>query len=93
MSDDHKPGKTKAKAPAKKKVSVPAGGAKKKAPAKKPAAKKKSSKHSDESDISSYAGSDEEMPAQSPAKQSIEQIYQKKTQLEHILLRPDTYGE
>ncbi|RLN49417.1 hypothetical protein BBJ28_00012663, partial [Nothophytophthora sp. Chile5] len=25
-------------------------------------------------------------------KQSIEQIYQKKTQLEHILLRPDTYG-
>ena len=24
-------------------------------------------------------------------KQTIEQIYQKKTQLEHILLRPDTY--
>jgi DNA topoisomerase-2 len=23
---------------------------------------------------------------------SIEDIYQKKTQLEHILLRPDTYG-
>ena len=23
---------------------------------------------------------------------TIEQIYQKKTQLEHILLRPDTYG-
>lgn len=26
-------------------------------------------------------------------KKTIEQIYQKKTQLEHILLRPDTYGE
>jgi len=24
---------------------------------------------------------------------SIEQIYQKKTQLEHILLRPDTYSK
>jgi hypothetical protein len=24
---------------------------------------------------------------------SIEQMYQKKTQLEHILLRPDTYGK
>ena len=24
-------------------------------------------------------------------KKTIEQIYQKKTQLEHILLRPDTY--
>lgn len=23
---------------------------------------------------------------------TIEQMYQKKTQLEHILLRPDTYG-
>jgi hypothetical protein len=26
-------------------------------------------------------------------ERSIEQIYQKKTQLEHILLRPDTYSE
>ena len=26
-------------------------------------------------------------------KKTIEQIYQKNTQLEHILLRPDTYGE
>jgi len=26
-------------------------------------------------------------------KKTIEQIYQKKTQLEHILLRPDTYGK
>lgn len=28
----------------------------------------------------------------SSKKQTIEQIYQKKTQLQHILLRPDTYG-
>ena len=27
----------------------------------------------------------------SPTKNSVEKIYQKKTQLEHILLRPDTY--
>ena len=27
----------------------------------------------------------------SAKKKTIEQIYQKKTQLEHILLRPDTY--
>lgn len=26
------------------------------------------------------------------ATKTIEQTYQKKTQLEHILLRPDTYG-
>lgn len=26
-------------------------------------------------------------------KKTVEQIYQKKTQLEHILLRPDTYSE
>ncbi|KAF1329649.1 DNA topoisomerase 2, partial [Globisporangium splendens] len=98
MPDSPKPTKAKvakAKAPAKKKVSA-ADDAKKKAPAKKPAAKKKNSKFSDESDISSYAGSDVEMNGgdrgePSPAKQSIEQIYQKKTQLEHILLRPDTY--
>ncbi|KAI0978809.1 hypothetical protein GJ496_000179 [Pomphorhynchus laevis] len=29
--------------------------------------------------------------ANAPANQSIERIYQKKTQLEHILIRPDTY--
>lgn len=28
-----------------------------------------------------------------PNKKSLEQIYQKKTQLEHILLRPDSYSE
>lgn len=27
----------------------------------------------------------------SPSKNTIEKIYQKKSQLEHILLRPDTY--
>ncbi len=29
----------------------------------------------------------------SKGKKTVEQIYQKKTQLEHILLRPDTYGK
>jgi hypothetical protein len=28
-----------------------------------------------------------------PAERTIEQIYQKKSQLEHILLRPDTYSK
>ena len=34
------------------------------------------------------------MPKSKGAKKgrTVEQIYQKKTQLEHILLRPDTYG-
>ena len=31
------------------------------------------------------------IPATSEAEKSIEQMYQKKTQLEHILIRPDTY--
>ncbi|ESN96010.1 hypothetical protein HELRODRAFT_68444 [Helobdella robusta] len=31
------------------------------------------------------------MPTNKPRKLSIERIYQKKTQLEHILIRPDTY--
>jgi len=30
-------------------------------------------------------------PPKKAGKQAIEQIYQKKSQLEHILLRPDTY--
>ena len=29
----------------------------------------------------------------SKSKKTVEQIYQKKTQLEHILLRPDTYSK
>lgn len=39
-------------------------------------------------------GTSEAAPAPAPAKGSkaaIEKIYQKKSQLEHILLRPDTY--
>jgi len=31
--------------------------------------------------------------ADSKKKKTVEEIYQKKTQLEHILLRPDTYSE
>ncbi len=31
--------------------------------------------------------------AAAPGGRSIEEMYQKKSQLEHILLRPDTYGE
>ncbi|CAI5729222.1 unnamed protein product [Hyaloperonospora brassicae] len=37
------------------------------------------------------AGAATEDTAGAAAKQSVEQIYQKKSQLEHILLRPDTY--
>ena len=32
-------------------------------------------------------------PANSKGQKTIEQTYTKKTQLEHILLRPDTYGK
>jgi len=28
-----------------------------------------------------------------PQQKSVEEVYQKKTQLEHILLRPDTYSK
>mmetsp|Transcript_10168 Transcript_10168/g.13271 ORF Transcript_10168/g.13271 Transcript_10168/m.13271 type:complete len:117 (-) Transcript_10168:338-688(-) len=35
----------------------------------------------------------ENVTSKSSSKKTIEQIYQKKTQLEHILLRPDTYSE
>ena len=31
------------------------------------------------------------VPSKASKKLSVEKIYQKKTQLEHILLRPDTY--
>lgn len=36
-------------------------------------------------------GTAEAAPPAKGAKGTIEKIYQKKTQLEHILLRPDTY--
>jgi len=45
-------------------------------------------------------GGKNKVPSSSPAKKkstkkkkTVEEMYQKKTQLEHILLRPDTYGE
>lgn len=37
------------------------------------------------------AGKSEAVKKESSKKMSVERIYQKKTQLEHILLRPDTY--
>ncbi|KAG2523814.1 hypothetical protein JM16_002302 [Phytophthora kernoviae] len=65
---------------------------------KKPPAKKKNESDSDAPESEASADDKEEndvpMPQQDESgtpKQSIEQIYQKKTQLEHILLRPDTY--
>jgi hypothetical protein len=71
------------------------------APAKK---KKKKSAYSDEDEESEDDGNDDfgatgdsdvemiETPTKGGKNPSIEQIYQKKTQLEHILLRPDTYS-
>ncbi len=53
----------------------------KKAPAAKKAAKKVLSESTNA--VKSKSGK---------GKKTVEQIYQKKTQLEHILLRPDTYG-
>ncbi|KAI9276359.1 DNA topoisomerase [Sporodiniella umbellata] len=81
------------KAPAKKAVGVADGEEKpkRKTPVKKATAeKKKSSKGDSDTEM-------EEPPKQSKTKtvdyekKTIEEIYQKKTQLEHILLRPDTY--
>ncbi len=37
------------------------------------------------------AGKSEAVKKESSKKMSVERVYQKKTQLEHILLRPDTY--
>lgn len=79
------------------KKKVPAAAKKAPTAAKKAPAKKKKAAYLDESDASAYGGTDAEREeddaaVESPTKQSIEQIYQKKTQLEHILLRPDTYG-
>lgn len=37
------------------------------------------------------SGKSEAVKKESSKKMSVERIYQKKTQLEHILLRPDTY--
>lgn len=52
--------------------------------------------------VAVLASKDNEMNLSAPSKASVnkakskktvEEIYQKKTQLEHILLRPDTYSE
>ncbi|KAG7397458.1 DNA topoisomerase 2-beta [Phytophthora boehmeriae] len=65
-----------------------------------PAKKKKDKWDSDASESEASADDEEDEDTDAPTaqqeesgtpKQSIEQIYQKKTQLEHILLRPDTY--
>ncbi|KAJ0411824.1 hypothetical protein ATCC90586_002977 [Pythium insidiosum] len=73
----------------------------KKAPAaaakatKKPAKKRKKDSDEEEDDEDDdyvvLDDSDQDMGDASNENMSIEQIYQKKTQLEHILLRPDTY--
>ncbi|KAJ3062103.1 DNA topoisomerase 2, partial [Podochytrium sp. JEL0797] len=64
--------------------------------AKKPAPKPKAPKKTASKPSSAVVSDDETVPAPKPAKaagskKTIEEIYQKKTQLEHILLRPDTY--
>jgi hypothetical protein len=46
------------------------------------------SSEEESSDSDSYAP---KKTSKSKKKLSVERIYQKKTQLEHILLRPDTY--
>lgn len=38
-----------------------------------------------------YMEVDDALPTNNDKRLSVERIYQKKTQLEHILLRPDTY--
>ena len=70
----------------------------KKEPAKKAAAKKKkpvADESSDEEVERTVLGekSLNEGTSKSKGKKTVEEIYQKKTQLEHILLRPDTYSK
>ncbi len=42
-------------------------------------------------DLAAEAATSKPPKAKSDKRMSVERIYQKKTQLEHILLRPDTY--
>ena len=51
--------------------------------------KKKSAEESENMDIVHVPGDAETKP--SKKRLSVERIYQKKSQLEHILLRPDSY--
>ncbi|GLE00849.1 hypothetical protein PINS_up009646 [Pythium insidiosum] len=97
------PAAKKAAAPKKKPAKAAGATAKPKAAKKAPAAaakkpvkkrKKKDSDEEDDDDDDEYDmldDSDHNMADDSNDNRSIEQIYQKKTQLEHILLRPDTY--
>jgi DNA topoisomerase-2 len=103
LSETNKAAAASKKAPAKGKAKTPTAGkkpvAKKKPASKKPAKKKNPWDDDDDesaassSEGSEYGGNDDEDMDADESKQSIEQIYQKKTQLEHILLRPDTYGK
>uniref|UniRef100_A0A914XMA9 DNA topoisomerase 2 n=1 Tax=Plectus sambesii TaxID=2011161 RepID=A0A914XMA9_9BILA len=63
----------------------------KKPAAKKPAAKKANAENNDEADPLNVFESIDHATDGGKKRLSIERIYQKKTQLEHILLRPDTY--
>lgn len=68
------------------------GKAKAAAPKKQPAKKGKSSALSDKSNTIDVDDAEDDFGAKSKkSEKTIEQKYQKKTQLEHILLRPDTY--
>jgi len=69
-------------------VEIPQASPVKQAPSK---AKKASSSKTSSKVLSESTNS--KKPKSSKGKKTVEQIYQKKTQLEHILLRPDTYGE
>ena len=61
------------------------------APGKK-AKKAKPTKKADKAESMDIDFSDDENDAPTGKRLSVERIYQKKSQLEHILLRPDTYS-
>lgn len=83
------------KAPAKKTTTkkAPAKAPAKKAPAKKVSAKPASKKAVIGVDESEDEDDFVQEDTTNKPKKTVEQIYQKKTQLEHILLRPDTYSK
>lgn len=59
-----------------------------------PGAKTKKSAHgSNGSTILAQSKNAGNIPKTGKSKKTVEQIYQKKSQLEHILLRPDTYSK
>lgn len=80
------------KAPAKKEAKEPkAKAAKDPKPKKSPAKKKKKADDDDESDAATTPKAKKKKTAPVEDERSYEEIYQKKTPLEHILLRPDSY--